>query len=332
LSEAASRPATGTAGRAVTLAAVALLAAAAGVFAGLTLAPEPTETADDLRAVYQRVKPAVVTVRTDLARLDDFESKGSGSGFHIGGGFYVTSAHVVEGGKEFFIDDGRVGSQDDQAASLVGADEIADLALLKAGPAEATLAWSEQSPEIGAPVIAVGNPFAEAPASLTSGIISGLERLVPAPGGTLAGMLQTDAAINPGNSGGPLLDLAGRVVGVNTAILSPSGSFAGIGYAVPAATARTIIEAIRDGRKVRHPSLGLIGDPDAPATVATVQPGSVATRAGLRAGDRLVAVAGQRVATLAEANAVIASRRPGEKVTLMFQRGGKVESTEVELD
>jgi S1-C subfamily serine protease len=155
------------------------------------------------------------------------------------------------------------GGAEAEAASLVGADKRSDVALLRAKPAAGALEWAEALPEVGEWVFALGNPFGAAPGSLSLGVLSGLRRLVPGPNGTLVGLVQTDAALNQGNSGGPLLDASGRVVGVNTAILSPSGANAGIGFAVPAATARRIVEALRDKGKVEHPSLGVTGKAEA---------------------------------------------------------------------
>ncbi|EPX86273.1 Trypsin-like serine protease, typically periplasmic [Rubellimicrobium thermophilum DSM 16684] len=208
----------------------------------VTVAPAGSEEAATI-ALFRAARDSVVAISTTRTRRDLFGRAagevplGSGSGWiWDGSGHVVTNAHVIAGASAALVTlaDGR--SFD---ARLVGADPRHDLAVLRIEgedlPAPLTLA-PPKPPEVGSRVLAIGNPFG-LDWTLTTGIVSALERELPGRDGVpIRGLIQTDAAINPGNSGGPLLDGAGRVIGVNTAIYSPSGGSAGIGFAIPAAT------------------------------------------------------------------------------------------------
>lgn len=286
----------------------------------------------DLPARYQAAWPAVVTVKTDVARLDPLESRGIGTAFHVGKGYFVTSAHVVEGGRSILLlGDEKVQGFAREEAVVVGKDQQFDLAVLRARPARAALDWADEPPRVGEAVFAIGNPFGQAPGSLSRGVASGLDRMVDGPNGVLVGMLQTDAALNGGNSGGPLLNASGRVVGVNTAILSPSGSSAGVGFAVPSRIARRITEALRRSGRIEHPSLGVTGSDDGPAVLVRVLPGGAASRAGLRDGDLVVEAAGRQIETFRELSAVVASQLPGSTLELDIRRGDEEQAVRVEL-
>jgi S1-C subfamily serine protease len=205
---------------------------------------------------------------------------------------------------------------------------------------------------VGQTVFAIGNPFG-LDFTLTTGVVSALGRDVPGERGVvLRGAIQTDAAINPGNSGGPLLDSAGRVIGVNTAIFSPSGASAGIGFAVPIdAVARVVPQLISRG-SYAPPALGVSGDARADAmlrasgappgvVVLDVAPGGPADRAGIRAaemtprgfvpGDVIEAVDGEAVATLDDLLAVLDRRRVGQEVTLTLRDGTRRREVTVAL-
>ena len=213
----------------------------------LSLAPEGSDEAATIE-LFRAARESVVAISTSAARRDLFGRVssevplGTGSGFvWDGSGHVVTNAHVIEGASAAAVQlaDGRAFQ-----AQLVGRDAAHDLAVLRIEgeelPAPLLLAPPEP-PLVGSRVLAIGNPFG-LDWTLTTGIVSALDRELPGgAGGTIRGLIQTDAAINPGNSGGPLLDSAGRVIGVNTAIYSPSGGSAGIGFAVPAATVGRVV-------------------------------------------------------------------------------------------
>ncbi len=200
-------------------------------------------------------------------------------------------------------------------------------------------------------VLAIGNPFGF-DQTLTTGIISALGREISSVAGLpIRDVIQTDAAINPGNSGGPLLDSAGRLIGVNTAIVSPSGGYAGIGFAIPVDTVRWVISDLIAYGKVQRPTLGVELAPDSVShrfglegpVVLHVAPGSGAAHAGLQPtrrnrqgrillGDVLVAIDGERIQRSGELGLALERRRAGETVTVTLVRDGKVREVKVTLD
>ncbi|MCA9867616.1 MAG: trypsin-like peptidase domain-containing protein [Anaerolineae bacterium] len=257
----------------------------------------PTSQERALIDLYNRVNPGVVTV---------YMSTGSGSGFIIDAdGYIVTNNHVIAEGGEITIlfHDGDV-----KTAELVGTDPQGDIALLKvdAAPGELTALplGDSNALEIGQSAIAIGAPFG-LPNTLTTGVISGLSRAMPAEELGLGAnyqtpdVIQTDAAINPGNSGGPLMNMSGEVIGVNTAIESPVRANSGVGFAVPSNVVKVIIAQLRESGAVSYPWLGIAGGtltPDAAeelglardtrgVLVSEVTTGGPAAAAGLRALD-----------------------------------------------
>ncbi len=294
----------------------------------------------DASAIYAAAKDAILTVRTDAVRLDNGDLRGLGTAFHVGDGYYVTSAHVVENARKVYLDSSdrplaRIDVPRDDGltfeARIVAMDKIGDIALLKGKPVSAKLLWADTAPAIGASVYAIGNPRGDSARSLSSGVISGLNRFVNGGDRQLEGLLQTDTAMNPGNSGGPLLDASGRIVGLNAAILSSTGNFAGIAYSVPAARVRVVTEAMRDGRKLERPSLGATGDPAEPAKLSAILPGSAAERAGLKPGDLVLSADGQDIMTFAELTALIGNRAPDSSLKLLIERQKKLQTLEVQL-
>ena len=214
--------------------------------------------------VYERVAPAVVNVTTQvLGRsffFDAVPQEGSGSGFVISTeGHILTNYHVIEGAQrvEVTFSDDTV-----MSARVVGADPQNDLAVLEVPSLPAELEpiplGTSEGLQVGQRAIAIGNPFGEFDRTLTTGVVSALERTLQSSNGReISGIIQTDAAINRGNSGGPLLDSAGRVIGINTAIFSPTGTSAGVSFAVPVDTVRRVVpDLLRYGR-YRHPTLGI---------------------------------------------------------------------------
>ncbi|MDX1521184.1 MAG: trypsin-like peptidase domain-containing protein [Anaerolineae bacterium] len=214
--------------------------------------------------VHKQVSPAVVNITTQVLRRSFFfeivPEEGAGSGFVIDKeGHILTNYHVIEGARQIEV---TFADETTLPAALIGADPRNDLAVLKVNaPPDllfpVTLGRSATL-QVGQRAIAIGNPFGQFGGTLTTGVISALDRtLEGADGRQMSGIIQTDAAINRGNSGGPLLDSAGRVIGINTAIFSPSGTNVGVGFAVPVDTINRIVPELISLGRYRHPWLGI---------------------------------------------------------------------------
>lgn len=316
--------------------------------------PRPVTPAGDLAedekatiALFKQASQSVVHITTsDVARdffFNEMEVElGTGSGFIWDEqGHVVTNFHVVENGSRFKV---TLADQSTWDAVPIGTAADRDLAVLRINaPRERlkpVLIGTSRDLEVGQKVFAIGNPFG-LDQTLTTGVISGLGRRIKArTGRTIDGVIQTDAAINPGNSGGPLLDSRGRLIGVNTAIVSPSGASAGIGFAIPVDTVQRVVPQILRYGQFLRPSLQATFFPDrvtrrlglAGVLVAEVPRGSAAARAGLRPtrrtfqgdlvlGDLIVAVEGKPVETVDELLTAIESRSVGDVVTLTVIRG-----------
>ncbi|MEM9795855.1 MAG: trypsin-like peptidase domain-containing protein [Pseudomonadota bacterium] len=297
-------------------------------------------------ALFQSAQSSVVFIATTGRSMDMFREmevpRGTGSGFvWDAGGHVVTNAHVLEGarGATVRLPGGRAVS-----ARLVGADRRHDLAVLQVpgmGMRPLPVGTSADL-QVGQNVFAIGNPFG-LDFTLTRGIVSALDRDLRVERDlTIRGLIQTDAAINPGNSGGPLLDSAGRLIGVNTAIFSPSGANAGIGFAVPVdVVSRVVPQLIARGRYA-PPALGVTGDrradqllrasgappgvvildvaPDGPAARAGLQPARM-TENGFVPGDVIEAIDGNPVADLDALLSELDRREAGDVVTLRLRQG-----------
>ncbi|MCJ2126027.1 S1C family serine protease [Methylobacterium sp. J-077] len=313
-------------------------------------------------ALFERASPSVVHVFAQSAAngrdlLDADDEGGEQGGTQTGTGFVwdgaghvVTNTHVVQnaaqsgGSVSVRMSDGEVVS-----ATLVGLAPSYDLAVLRLGrvtkmPPPLAIGSSAEL-KVGQSTFAIGNPFG-LDHTLTTGVISAVRRRMPTSAGReLSGVIQTDAAINPGNSGGPLLDSAGRLIGVNTAIVSPSGASAGIGFAIPVDVVNRVVpELIRVGR-VRNPGIGIIAAQEAAAArlgidgvvVLRVLPGSPATQAGLRGvdpqtgdiGDVIVAANDQPVRRLADLTAAIAEAGLGAPVSLKVERDDRIRQVRI---
>ncbi len=298
-------------------------------------AQKMTSSQVDASEIYKHAKPAVMTVRTDLARLDDLDARGVGTAFHVGNGYFVTSAHVIAGARDVMLEDSNrtleKPNPSAKKATVVGSDTLTDIAVLKTDAPTSILGWATELPEIGASVYAIGNPFGRASGSFSSGIVSGNERVFSAEGLTLVHLLQTDAAINPGNSGGPLLNAQGKVVGINAAIIGGAGSSAGVGFAVPYNIAKRITDELIKNGKVKHASFGVTGKNDQAAKIETVIPGSSAQNAGLKAGDLVLSVDGVPLENFAELAAMIAHTAPNSSHTLEIERAGKRQTITLQL-
>ena len=324
--------------------------------------PRGPLSADERATVelFRRTSPSVVHITTLAAQRDLFSlnvqqvPRGTGTGFVWDEqGHIVTNFHVIEGGSAARV---TLSDQSTYDAELVGAFPDRDLAVLRIKAPRDKLPpiaiGSSRELVVGQQVYAIGNPFG-LDQTLTTGVVSALNREIESFNNrTIKGVIQTDAAINPGNSGGPLLDSAGRLIGVNTQIASPSGASAGIGFAIPVDEVNRIVpRLIRDGRFVR-PALGVTaGTADLrqalnlPAGVALVQvtPGGPAARAGLQpfrrgrgnaiiAGDVITAVDGERVSDFDDMLATLERHQPGDKVTLTVWRAGQVRKVPATLD
>jgi serine protease Do len=260
-------------------------------------------------------------------------------------GYIITNRHVVEK-----ADRVRVRFQDDppgvqHEARVIGTDQETDLAVIKVEidrPLPAAKMGNSDSMQVGDWVLAVGSPFGLSE-SVTAGIVSAKGRDI-VPNRQFQTFIQTDAAINPGNSGGPLVNMSGEVIGINTAILSETNAYAGVGFALPS---KTVVEVYNQltgpDHRVSRGSIGIMFDQvENPAitrvygagsgvTISTVVPGSPADQAGLKIGDTITTVDGKKVTKGADLVGDIASRKPGSKVTLGFLRNGKAQDTSVTI-
>jgi serine protease Do len=322
--------------------------------------------------VVDKVKPAVVSVRVKIdtgrrnketARSKDSPDRfsrrfgesdsgsrsssrgrnvltGQGSGFLISSdGYAVTNFHVVEKADtvEVTLDNGRV-----LTAKVIGADERSDIALVKVdGSGLPYVTFADAVPRIGDWVIAVGNPFGLG-GTVTAGIVSARGRDIGA--GPYDDFLQIDAAVNRGNSGGPTFDTDGNVVGVNTAIVSPTGGSVGIAFAIPAATVKAIVTQLRDTGKVTRgwigvqiqevtadlaEGLGLRGTRG--ALVADPQPGSPAAKGGIETGDVIISVNGLDAHDSRDVARTISNLRPGSTASIVVVRSGEEKSFNIVL-
>jgi len=310
------------------------------------VSPASTKSAaaGTVEAAAATINPSVVTLQV-VGSENGQTARGTGSGVVIRpDGYILTNNHVVApaangGSVKVFFSDGT--SKD---AKIVGRDPSNDLAVVKVDGVDslkaATFADSS-SLKIGQPVLAVGAPLGLS-GTVTEGIISAVNRPVRTGDGTgqdaVIDAIQTDAAINPGNSGGPLVDLSGRVIGINSAIAtvgggnngfpgqsSQSGNI-GVGFAIPANDAVKIAQQLIENGKASHATLGVSAQDSADgtgATVASVVPGSAASKAGLRAGDVITAVGSRRVVDVDSLVAAVRDHQSGDKVGVTYVRGGK---------
>lgn len=291
------------------------------------------------------VQKAAAAMLPSVVKIGVVTSQGAGSGSGIvirADGLIVTNNHVVEaaaqgGDLTVTTNDGKT-----VRATIVGRDELTDLAVIRAqttGLTPAKLGSSGQL-AVGQQVVAIGSPFG-LEATVTSGIVSALNRPVTSGGEdgdstTVFPAVQTDAAINPGNSGGALIDLAGRVVGINSAIKTAGGNGQsqggniGLGFAIPIDQAKPIVDELVASGKATHARLGVqVGDAESSdglqqgARLGEVTPGGAADKAGLQAGDVVTAVDSHAIASGDALVAAVRSHRPGEKVTVTYTRGGQ---------
>ncbi len=275
-------------------------------------------------------------------RLPEQTQRGLGSGVVItADGYILTNNHVVEGADEVKVSIGESTKRYD--ATVVGRDAFADIAVLKieaTGLTPATFGDSEQL-QVGDVVLAIGNPFGVGQ-SVSRGIVSAVGRGPGLEANRLEDYIQTDAAINPGNSGGALLDSDGRVVGINTAIVSGTGGFAGVGFAIPVNLARNSAEQIVNTGHVERGFLGVVPqdldedlasqfNADKGALLADVSSGSPAEKAGLKTGDVITKVNGMEIRDARHLLLSVAQLTPDTKVAIDYLRDGKPATTTATL-
>jgi 2-alkenal reductase len=306
--------------------------------------------------LFERVSPSVVQVAARSAASnplaeDEDGAAGAASGTGLvwdNAGHVVTNNHVVQNGSEVAV---KFASGEVAQAEVIGVAPNYDLAVLRIKnarrlPPPVSLGSSSEL-KVGQSAFAIGNPFG-LDQSLTSGIISALKRRLPTSSGReISNVIQTDTAINPGNSGGPLLDSAGRLIGVNTAIISPSGSSAGIGFAIPVDIVNRVVpELIKNGR-VPTPGIGIVAASEAVSTrlgiegviIVRTSPGSPAERAGIRGvdlgsgalGDVIVQADGKPVHRLSDLTDQIEQVGVGKSIRIGLKRGSQTRDINIDI-
>ncbi len=308
--------------------------------------------------LFKGSNEAVVYITTLMVQRDVFSlnvmeiPRGAGSGFIWDDqGHIVTNFHVIEGASSAEV---TLADHSKWPAKLIGVAPDKDIAVLKidapAAKLKAIPIGVSKDLQVGQFAFAIGDPFG-LDQTLTTGIISALGREVQSPSGRpIQGVIQTDAAINPGNSGGPLLDSAGRLIGMNTAIFSPSGAYAGIGFAVPVDTVNRIVPQLIAYGKIARPGLGVNLAEDAVARrvgvdgvlLINIARGSAAAKAGLRGtrrdndgnivlGDVIVAIDGQPIHDNDDLYKLLDNHEPGDRVKVTYQRENRKQTIEVAL-
>jgi len=317
----------------------------------------------DFVAAAERTVEAVVHVKTTAERVQNyynpfndlffgrpstpekFEVEGSGSGVILTeDGYIVTNNHVIKGAKTIVV---TTSNNDKYEAELIGADPTTDIALLKIEGIELTKVSVANSDKVrlGQWVLAVGNPF-NLTSTVTAGIISakGRDINIIDEQSAIESFLQTDAAVNPGNSGGALVNTAGELVGINTAISSRSGSFEGYSFAVPANLMLKVVNDLKEYGRVQRAFIGINYNEVTAALseelnlevnkgvyVANVISGGAADDAGIIKGDVIINVNGKSIASGADLTEALGQRRPGEKLSVVVNRSGKNKAFEVVL-
>ena len=344
-------------------AAVAIALAGAGAGAGIYSALGPTKTKTvvastttvdhsqpaseatglSINAIYQRTYQGVVDIKvTSSGGFSPFgggggSSQAEGSGFvYDQRGDIVTNQHVVDGANSISV---QFWNGKTYKAKLVGSDSSTDLAIVRVADAPASLLHAltlgdSSNVQVGDAVIAIGSPFGLSE-TVTSGIVSALHRSMDAPNDyTIPDSIQTDAPINHGNSGGPLIDAAGRVIGVNAQIQSDSGGSDGVGFAIPANTVSSVVSQIVAGKTVAHAYLGIkVSAPVSAqgAGVADVLPNTAASKAGLKVGDVIVKLGNKTISSPEDLSSVIDGAKPGDSLSVTYIRAGKQHTVTLKL-
>ena len=298
-------------------------------------APGPPEAPGvSIPQLVKELQPSVVSV---------VRSGGEGSGVVVDPETIVTNFHVVQDAREVqvVLADGRR-----LEATVRASDERTDLALLTVeGERLPPARLATDLPEVGELAVAIGNPLGFEN-TVTAGIVSGLHRAIPSGGQTpaLVDLIQTDAAISPGNSGGALVNGRGEVIGINVAYIPPEARAVAIGFAIPAPTVRSVVRQLQESGRVRHSFLGILPGELTPqlvdrfgieaeegVLVLEVTPDAPAAAAGLRAGDVLVELDGERLAVVEDLLGRLRERAPGDRIRLRYLRDGDERETQVTL-
>ncbi len=303
--------------------------------AGETIALELVsgEDREDLsyQEIYRKNIPSVVTVRTIQAN-----GYGVGTGIVLtADGYILTNSHVIEDGYSVVV---VLNGGSEYRAKLVGRDSVTDLAVLKIEAEHLTPAefGDPDELEVGDEALAIGNPLGEQlKGTLTNGIISAINRDVQVSGRVMT-LIQTTAALNEGNSGGPLINLKGQVIGVNTIkMMSSYSTIEGLGFAIPINSAKPIVEELTaQGYLTARLTIGIYGMPSADppgVLVDSVIDGTGAAEGGLQPGDIITAVNGTPVATVEDVNAIKATVRPGDRLSMTVEREGEALELEIEV-
>jgi S1-C subfamily serine protease len=318
--------------------------------------------------IYQRDGQGVAFISSQIVQQTQSvfglpqqqQSTATGSGFLIDNdGHILTNAHVVQGAKSVDV---QLGDGDSQQAQIVGIDPSSDIAVLKVDNTEGVnpLPLGDSTKvQVGDPVVAIGNPFA-LDRTVTSGIVSALQRQIQAPNGfSISNVIQTDAAINPGNSGGPLIDGVGQVIGINSQIESQSGGNEGVGFAVPIKTAADVVSQLESGGEVHRAYLGISGSDITPdiaqalnlpvdqgVLVEQVLGGGPADDAGIKGatgqatiagqtvpigGDIITKVDGKQISGMNDVISAVNDRKPGDDLTLTVWSDGQQKDVTVKL-
>jgi putative serine protease PepD len=290
--------------------------------------------------VAKAATASVVEIDATSAQTSPYPGGNGGAQSAEGTGFVydakgdvVTNDHVVAGASSLTV---KFSDGSKYTATVVGEDPSTDVAIVHVdAPASKlvplTLADSS-TVAVGDGVVAIGNPFG-LDGTVTSGIVSAVGREISAPdSSTIEGAIQTDAAINHGNSGGPLLNMNGSVIGITSQIQSEGGGSDGVGFAVPSNTVRTIATQLIESGKAQHALLGVTPTNAANGVgIASVETGTGAAAAGLKAGDVITAVGGKAIASPPALRSIIAAHAPGDSLTLSVRRGGATLSLHVTL-
>ena len=307
-----------------------------------------SQDSSTIKSVVEQCANSVVEIQTESVTngsnpFQQYVSSGAGSGVILTqDGYIVTNHHVIEDANSITV---RTRSGDEYNASLVGSDEQSDLAVLKIDATGLTPAVLGDSTtlEVGDLAIAIGNPLGELGGSVTSGIISALDREMTIDGQTMT-LLQTDAAVNPGNSGGGLFNANGDLIGIVNA-KSSGENVEGIGFAIPISTATDIIdELIANGEVTSRPTLGVslynvedeatasqLGVDSTGVYIVQIVDGGAADNAGLRSGDRIVSVDGSEVSSASDVRAALNKHKIGESISITVERNGQTQDFDVAL-
>jgi S1-C subfamily serine protease len=316
--------------------------------------------------IYDRYADSVVQIVSSFQQPSDFfhtggEEQGIGSGFVVSSdGYILTNAHVVTTAgstignrSEITADKLEVRFKDGKKAdaSIVGFDVTgSDVAVIKVDPADLDLVpvalGDSAAVQVGEPVVAIGSPFGIYDSSLTAGVVSAVDRNVQSPesGFVIQDAIQTDAAINRGNSGGPLFDSSGKVIGINEQIISESGGFEGVGFAVPINTAKRVMDEIIATGEVEYAWMGVVGQTvdeelaaqenlpvSEGAYISKVLGDGPAAKAGIEVGDIITRFGDKDITKMEDVTDLLLDYNPGDKVTVTVLRNGEQKDLEIEL-